>query len=729
MSLLIGKESRVLIQGITGNQGRKTTREMIDYGTPVAAGVTPGRSGDNVHGIPVYGSVTEALAAHPDINTSLVCVPRDGAKDAAFEAIGSGSIRLVNILTEGLARQDAARIVCFASQRQVRVVGPASVGIIAPGERVKLGAIGGNDPGIFYPGPIAIFSKSGGMSLSIATDVFNRLGHGTSLVVGIGGDRITGTSFVDLLEIVRNDPETRLVILMGEVGGTYEEEAAAYLARTDYPKPVIVRLTGIGAQRIFPRGARMGHAGAIIGDGSTGTYESKVAAFREAGVPVAETPDELIELVEQAMPRSRELDLESAVSDDLELVSISKPKLEGLKSEVRAVRVRTAMTRLVDGVPFFRGYELTELIREAGICGMLWMSLKKEDPDPEKIARLCGDFMEIARQSPAQAGAFAAAKTCLQGGGGFHSAVSAGLMAQAEPDLSRPPLAGMREHYRDEELKALSICVHTVSLIASLFGNNFAAEPDAPIESAILEALSGSKPSAAHSDLFRAIYVACVDHTPATPSSLAAMASYSGGGTLKTALAAGISAMGDVHAGAGEAAARIFMEFIPAFQAAARKGEPMTCDGGKRIHTLEDLADFIIDTYSGEYGGKKRKIPGYGHRYYSLYGRDPRAVAVLEAAAQIGIDSDYVRLALSLESRLKERKATGLCLNVDGAIGVLLCVLGLRPEAGKALFIIPRTAGILGQLLEQHEGSFFRLSNESVLYVGPEMGRKYGAKH
>ena len=187
----------------------------------------------------------------------------------------------MNVLTEGVPQRDAAQIVQAARRRGVRVIGPASIGLINPIDHVKVGAIGGNDPGVFYPGRIAVFSKSGGMCLSMATEVFNALGYGVSVVVGIGGDRITGTSFRDLLELARDDADTSLVILNGEVGGDYEEEAARYIEESDYPKPVVARLTGVGAQNIFPRGSRMGHAGAIIGEGRFGAYESKCAGLRE----------------------------------------------------------------------------------------------------------------------------------------------------------------------------------------------------------------------------------------------------------------------------------------------------------------------------------------------------------------------------------------------------------------------------------------------------------------
>ncbi len=392
MSILIDRQTRILIQGITGKQGRKVSMEMLDYGTHVVAGVTPGKGGGEVCGLPVYNTVAEALRAHPEINTSLVSVPREGTKDAALEAIAQPDIRLVNILTEGVPRRDAAEIVQAARDRGVRVIGPASVGIINPIERVKVGAIGGNDPGVFYPGEIAVFSKSGGMCLSIAIEIFNTLGYGTSIVVGIGGDRISGTSFRDLLELIRDDKDTVMVILNSEIGGDYEEEAARYIQETHYPKPVVARLTGIGAQKIFPRGSRMGHAGAIIGEGRFGTYESKVEAFESAGVEVAKTSEELVAFVERAMPH-RGPDFEVAVSKEFELVSISKTKLENLKNQVRAVQLRTHLGQLVNGTPYFRGHPLPKLMRQASLPRMIFEALTKKDADAEHAARLASDLV------------------------------------------------------------------------------------------------------------------------------------------------------------------------------------------------------------------------------------------------------------------------------------------------------------------------------------------------
>jgi len=716
MSILIGKSTHLLVQGITGKQGTKTSVEMIDYGTHVVAGVTPGKGGEVVQGIPVYNTVAEAAQAHPQINASLVCVPREAAKDAALEAIACGRIKLVNILTEGVPRRDAAMIVAAARGHGTRVIGPASIGLINPIERVKVGAIGGNDPGVFYPGEIAIFSKSGGMCLSLATEIFNTLGLGTSVVVGIGGDRITGTDFKALLDLVREDDETSLVILNGEVGGDYEEEAARYIAETRYPKPVVARLTGIGAQDIFPRGSRMGHAGAIIGEGRFGTYQSKVEAFESAGVKVAKTSEELIRIVERAMPR-RGPDIEGPLSKELELVSISKTKLENLKSQVRAVQIRTHLTQIANGMPYFRGRALPTLMRQASIPQMIYEALRQADASEAQAAQLLRDLVLCANAHPAGEAALQAALASYRGGSPLNAAVSAGILAlPALADKAVP--AELRKRYGPSQAEALALIPQVVGIVAHTLGHEVRWSEERSIEAVVFEALSGREPSPPEASLTRAMFISCVDHTPATPSSLAAITSYSGGNSLKTALAAGITAMGDTHAGAGEGAAKMLMEFMAKMWRAAAGPGVFEADG-VRVANLQQLAAYVVDKVTGVYGGEKGKIPGYGHRYYSLYGRDPRAVALLEMANELGLAGGYCALASEIESILKERKASGLCFNVDGVIGALLCELKIAPEAGKAVFLIPRTVGILGQLLEQNPGSFFRLSNDSILYVGP----------
>lgn len=297
MAILIDKKTRVLVQGITGHEGSRATREMLKYGTKVIAGVTPGKGGQKVEGVPVYDTVKEAISRHPAINASLIVVPASAVKDATSEAISS-NISLVNILTEHVSVYDSAYIFALAREKKARVVGPSSVGIISP-EKGKLGSIGsGGVHKIFTPGPIGVISKSGGMTAEIAV-VLSKAGLGQSTVVGIGGDQIIGTTFADLLSLFEKDKETKAIVLFGEVGGSYEEEAAEYIMSHKFKKPVVAVVAGKFTSHL-PQGTTLGHAGAIVSRGRGG-YNSKIAAFKKAGVKIAQTLEEIPYLLRMSM--------------------------------------------------------------------------------------------------------------------------------------------------------------------------------------------------------------------------------------------------------------------------------------------------------------------------------------------------------------------------------------------------------------------------------------------
>lgn len=279
MAILVGSGTRVLVQGITGRQGSFHTEAMLRYGTRILAGVTPGKGGAQVHGVPVYDSVEEAVQAHPEINASIIFVPAAGAVDACYEAIEAG-IRLIVLITEGIPTHDTMRLVRYASLRGVRIIGPNTPGVITPGE-CKLGIMPGD---VFSRGSVGIVSRSGTLTYEIAQNLTEK-GLGQSTCVGIGGDAVVGTGFIEILEMMRADPETRLVVLIGEIGGDAEERVAEYIRRENYDKPVVAYIAG----RTAPPGKRMGHAGAIISLGM-GDAQTKINRLSEAGVLVAETP-------------------------------------------------------------------------------------------------------------------------------------------------------------------------------------------------------------------------------------------------------------------------------------------------------------------------------------------------------------------------------------------------------------------------------------------------------
>ena len=288
MAILVNNKTKAIVQGITGTQGSFHTKLMLEYGTKIVAGVTPGKGGQEVHGVPVYDTVKEALSEH-DANASIIFVPAPFAKDAVLEGINAG-LELIVVITEHIPIKDTIQMVEVAKRNNVNIVGPNTPGVITPGE-CKLGIMPGH---IFKRGPIGIISRSGTLTYEIASNL-TKAGLGQSTCLGIGGDPIIGINFVEALEMFANDHETKAVVLIGEIGGDAEERAAEYI-RKEFNKPVAAFIAG----KTAPPGKRMGHAGAII-SGRTGTAQSKVKALRDAGVHVVDRPREISEKLKEIL--------------------------------------------------------------------------------------------------------------------------------------------------------------------------------------------------------------------------------------------------------------------------------------------------------------------------------------------------------------------------------------------------------------------------------------------
>lgn len=288
MTILVDSETRLLVQGITGREGTFHSQEMLNYGTQVVAGVTPGKGGQRACDgeVPVYDTVLEAIE-ETKANTSIIYVPARFAPEAIIEAADSG-IQLIVCITEGIPVHDMIEAHAFLDQRGARLVGPNCPGLLSPGE-AKVGIMPGH---IATPGSVGVVSRSGTLTYEVVHALTLR-GLGQSTCVGIGGDPIIGTDFVDVLRLFEDDPETDHIVLIGEIGGTAEERAAEFIHR-HVTKPV----TAFVAGRTAPPGKRMGHAGAII-QGGTGTASDKIAAFEAVGVPVAEHPEQIAEYVEK----------------------------------------------------------------------------------------------------------------------------------------------------------------------------------------------------------------------------------------------------------------------------------------------------------------------------------------------------------------------------------------------------------------------------------------------
>ena len=280
MSILIDNNTRLLVQGITGSEGSFHTRKCIDYGTKVVAGVTPGKGGTSFDGVPVFNSVEQAVK-ETGANASMIFVPPAFAADAILEVADAG-IPLVVCITDGIPTLDMVTVLGYLEAKGCRLIGPNCPGIISPG-MCKVGIMPGD---IHRTGEVGVVSRSGTLTYEAVAQLTD-LGIGQSTCVGIGGDPIIGTTFIDVLKLFQRDPQTKLIILIGEIGGTAEQEAAEFIKK-EMTKPVAAFISGSSA----PPGRRMGHAGAII-TGSSGTASEKVAALKDAGVAIAPSPAEI----------------------------------------------------------------------------------------------------------------------------------------------------------------------------------------------------------------------------------------------------------------------------------------------------------------------------------------------------------------------------------------------------------------------------------------------------
>ena len=289
MSVLVDEDTRVVVQGITGGEGKFHAEQMMAYGTNVVAGAVPGKGGQEVNGVPVYDTVAGA-AREEDANAAVVLVPPAFAADALFEALDA-PLDLVVAITEGIPTQDMSKVYHQLQQTDTYLVGPNCPGVITPGV-AKLGILPGN---IFSDGNVGLVSRSGTLTYQVVDNLTDR-GLGQSTAIGIGGDPIIGTDFIDALELFNDDPDTDAIVMCGEIGGEDEEQAAAYIdEHVDTP------VVGFIAGRTAPPGKRMGHAGAIVSSSGTGTAQSKIEALEAAGVPVGDTPEEVTDHVDDLL--------------------------------------------------------------------------------------------------------------------------------------------------------------------------------------------------------------------------------------------------------------------------------------------------------------------------------------------------------------------------------------------------------------------------------------------
>jgi succinyl-CoA synthetase alpha subunit len=302
MSILITKDTRFIVQGITGREAVNLTRENLDYGAKIVGGVTPGRAGRDVYGVPVFDCVRDVVAAHGRVDGSVVCVPPAFTKDAVFEAIENG-VKLVVVVTENVPRREVAQCVELAGLRGARIIGPNCLGTISPGE-AKMGGIGGpaaNTEQAYRKGNIGIMSRSGGMTTEIASTL-TAAGLGQSTAVSIGGDAIIGTTYAELMPLFEADPETEAIAIYSEPGGRMEAELAEWVVENDSRLPIVAFMAGRFMDEM--KGMRFGHAGTIV-EGKEDTTTEKIARMEAAGISVAERIEEIPELIRKRLAEAR----------------------------------------------------------------------------------------------------------------------------------------------------------------------------------------------------------------------------------------------------------------------------------------------------------------------------------------------------------------------------------------------------------------------------------------
>jgi succinyl-CoA synthetase alpha subunit len=294
MGIILSKDTRVVVQGITGTEGRFWTEKMLAAGTQIAAGVTPGKGGETVCGVPVYDSVYDAVKAQ-ECNAAVSYVPQKFTKDAVFESIDAGVDTIV-VLAENVPVQDTLQMVTFAREKGTIILGPNCAGSMTIGESM-LGFVPFWLDYVYRPGTIGVMTRSGSLTNEISSHIV-RAGMGQTSVIGLGGDPVPGTRFVDILKLFQQDEKTEAVALVGEAGGTMEEEVADMVGRGEFTKPMVAFLAG----RTAPPGKKMGHAGAIV-SGGKGTVQSKVEALEAAGVKVANRPADMGEMIKNSLNR------------------------------------------------------------------------------------------------------------------------------------------------------------------------------------------------------------------------------------------------------------------------------------------------------------------------------------------------------------------------------------------------------------------------------------------
>jgi succinyl-CoA synthetase alpha subunit len=417
MAILIDKSKRVLVQGITGREGTARTRLMKDYGTNVIAGVTPGRGGANVDGIPVFDSVGAATEALGPLDVSVIFVPAPLVRGAAFEALASG-VKLLVIVPDRVPLYDVLEIAAEAAARGAMFTGPNTLGVLSPGNGV-LGMMGGRAASAskwFYPGPVGVTSRSGGITTSIAY-YLAQAGMGLSTIVHVGGDSVVGMPHPEVLKQFEADPQTECVVMFGEIGTSQEEMAAELIASGGFTKPLIAYIGGKAAKR----GTRFSHAGAIV-EGNRGTHEGKVAALRAVGAHVVDSFADIPRVTAQVLQR-KTISLPPAAERPRTMTQPETPARERTD-----LHWSSAITQIKPNEIRLRGYRIDELMGQVSFSQAIFLALTGELPSPQ-VGRLLDAMFVSSIDHGVTPPSALAARTAASTGAPYNAALAVGLLS------------------------------------------------------------------------------------------------------------------------------------------------------------------------------------------------------------------------------------------------------------------------------------------------------------
>jgi succinyl-CoA synthetase alpha subunit len=669
-----------------GTQGTKHAGLMQDFGTNVTAGVSVGRGGTRIHEIiPVYDRIKECLKEHPNIAVASIWRHYSGVRDVVIDVIESG-IPIVVLITEGIPLKDIRDIIVAARKHNTLLFGGNTPGIIFPPEGIKVGML----PDIFYPeekskeefGPrgVTIISRSGAILYHLS-DALASAGIAQNAVLGIGGDGAIGTRFIDIVPLIQKYPNSDLIVIAGEIGGSQEELLAEEIMANpkEFPIPMVALISGANS----PAGKTMGHAGAIITPGQNyGTFQTKKEALQKSGVTVVNSQYELVETVKEILKGWKYFSVEK----------YQEKMTKTWEEPPKKAEWATLITKVQPNNLIIAGYPLKEIIKKKTFIETAYLLVKGDLPETAQIK----EFEQIALDATK----LPAPKIKLMEKEDISKTISKYLLLDEV-------LANYCIQVNKNPPNQLMFCLGRIArYLASILGNEEVLEnikPNQPLSHVIYQVLTGQTTiDEKKAGLLEAMIVASVDHGVTPPSAQATIIAATVRAAYEVAVAQGVSAITDVHGGAGAKAAQFFHKCV----SLAKK---------KNIELSEAVQENITN-----YMREGKRIQGLGHRFHT---RDPRRDVLWVKAKHAGIAGDCVEISRIITDVFRRVRGINLPINVDGVIGAIVADMKLNPTIAKVVFIYGRIAGLSAHYFEEiaSQPQMRRINFSEAVYKGKKI--------